>query len=135
MSGIQHLQHTSVPIAPDGQAAARGFYGQALGLTEISPPRELRALSLVWFSAGKDGQELHCFADERPISATSGQHLCFEVDDLDVFRHRLEAHGVPIEEAEAIRNRPRCFVRDPFGNLLELTQIDGPYDPDPARAV
>lgn len=135
MSGIQRLQHTSVPIAPDGHGAARGFYGQALGLTEISPPRELRALSLVWFSAGTDGQELHCFADKRPISATSGQHLCLEVDDLDAFRRRLEAHGVPMEEAAAIRNRPRCFVRDPFGNLLELTQIDGPYDPDPDRAV
>jgi len=135
MSGIRRLQHTSVPIAPAGHATARGFYGEALGLTEISPPRELRALSLVWFSAGNDGQELHCFAEERPFSATSGQHLCLEVDDLDAFRHRLESHGVPIEEAEAIRNRPRCFVRDPFGNLLELTQIDGPYDPDLARAV
>lgn len=135
MSGVQRLQHTSVPIAPNGQPAARRFYGQAIGLIEVAPPQELRALSLVWFSAGTDGQELHCFTEERPLSAPSGQHLCLEVDDLDAFRQRLEAHGVPIEEAEAIRNRPRCFVRDPFGNLVELTQIDGPYDPDPHRAA
>ncbi len=50
-----------------------------------------------------------------------------EVDDLAELLRRLETHGVAIEEAVPIRNRPRCFVRDPFGNLIELTQIVGDY--------
>jgi catechol 2,3-dioxygenase-like lactoylglutathione lyase family enzyme len=134
MSNIQRLQHTSVPIAPNGAEEARRFYGHVLGLTEIVPPRELRAGSLVWFRVGTDGQELHCFVDERARPADSGQHLCLQVGDLAACRERLGTHGVQVEEAEAIRNRPRCFVRDPFGNLIELTQIDGPYDPHPDRA-
>lgn len=135
MSNIQRLQHTSVPIAPNGAEDARRFYGDALGLTEIAPPRELRALSLVWFRVGTDGQELHCFTETRDLPAGSGQHLCFQVGDLAATRERLRTHDVRVEEADAIRNRPRCFVRDPFGNLIELTQIDGPYDPDTDRTV
>ena len=36
--------------------------------------------------------------------------------------------ALPVEETIAIKNRPRFFVRDPFENLIELTQITGDYD-------
>jgi hypothetical protein len=42
-------------------------------------------------------------------------------------RTRFAEHGVEVEEADPIHNRPRLFVRDPFGNKLEITQILGPY--------
>ncbi|MDQ3467018.1 MAG: hypothetical protein M3411_02135, partial [Chloroflexota bacterium] len=47
---------------------------------------------------------------------------------LAALRANLQAAGVAIQETDPIRNRPRCFVRDPFGNLIELTEITGPYD-------
>ena len=127
MAAVQRLQHTSVPMRRGGQTEARRFYGAALGLAEIPRPWDLRDLSLVWFRASDDGQELHCFEDSGLGTNSTAQHLCLQVDDLTAFRGHLAEHGVAIEEAQPIHNRPRCFVRDPFGNLIELTQILGDY--------
>jgi len=127
MPAVQRLQHVSVPMPPGGSADARRFYGEALGLEEIPPPADLRHLSLVWFGAGGDGQEVHCFAEERLGPNSPAQHLCLQVDDLAAFRDRLAEHEVEVLEADPIRNRPRLFVRDPFGNRVELTEIRGDY--------
>ncbi len=124
---VQRLQHVSVPMPPDGAAEARRFYGAALGMDEIARPADLRALTLVWFRAGTDGQEVHCFTEERLGLNSPGQHLCLQVDDLAGMRRRLAEHGVAVEETIPIHNRPRYFVRDPFGNLVELTEIVGDY--------
>jgi catechol 2,3-dioxygenase-like lactoylglutathione lyase family enzyme len=113
---------------PDGgQAAARAFFGQALGLAEIVPPSSLDRANLVWFKAGADGHEVHLFVDANPDPRTNAQHLCLQVDDLAAYRARLAEHGIAIEETTAIHNRPRFFVHDPFNNLIELTQITGDY--------
>ena len=127
MATIQRLQHVSVPMPPDGHSEARRFYGHVLGLEEVPPPSDLRNLSLVWFRAGQDGHEVHCFAEERLGHNSAAQHLCLQVDDLAGLHERLVEHGVTIQEAQEIHNRPRLFVRDPFGNLVELTQILGDY--------
>jgi catechol 2,3-dioxygenase-like lactoylglutathione lyase family enzyme len=49
------------------------------------------------------------------------------VNDLEDYRHRLTQAGVTITSAEPIPSRPRFFCRDPFGNLLEFTTIQGDY--------
>lgn len=128
MAAVQRLQHVSVPMPTGGEAEARRFYGQVLGLEEARPPADLGHLSLVWFRTADGGQEVHCFAEERLGANSSAQHLCLQVDELEAFRARLTEHGVAIEETTPIRNRPRFFVRDPFGNLIELTQILGDYE-------
>ena len=127
MATVRRLQHASVPMPPNGNADARRFYGDALGMREIQPPAGLRGMNLVWFSAGDGGDEVHCFAEESLGPNSPGQHLCLEVDDLDAYRTRLTEHGVAIKETQEIFNRPRFFVHDPFGNRVELTQILGQY--------
>ncbi len=124
---VQGLQHVSVPMPPGGQERARRFYGEALGLAEVPPPSDLGHLSLVWFRFGDPEHEIHCFAESGGAN-TEAQHLCLQVDDIDAFRTRLADHDVLVEETEPIRNRPRFFVHDPFGNRLELTEIRGAYD-------
>jgi hypothetical protein len=42
------------------------------------------------------------------------------VDDLGVVRERLVAAGVPILEDDSGLQVDRCYIRDPFGNRLEL---------------
>lgn len=128
MPSIQRLQHTSVPMPANGHEVARQFYGGVLGMTEAAPPTSLDTASLVWFRAGTDGHEVHCFVDHRLGPSSSAQHLCLQADDLVAFRQRLVDHDVAIEEATPIHNRPRLFVRDPFDNLIELTQILGDYE-------
>jgi catechol 2,3-dioxygenase-like lactoylglutathione lyase family enzyme len=128
MPAVQRLQHTSVPMPQGGQAAARAFYGQALGMKEITPPSSLDRPNLVWFQAGQDGHEVHVFVEDPAGENSNAQHLCLQVDDIEAYRAQLKAHGIAIEETTPIVNRPRFFVRDPFNNLVELTQITGEYE-------
>lgn len=126
MAFVTRLQHTSVPMPADGAERARYFYGEALGMTEKAPPSTLR--NVVWFEAGPAGQEVHCFVDPEIGSGGNQQHLCLQVSDLEALRTHLAQKGVAMEDTIAIKNRPRFFVRDPFGNLVELTEITGDYD-------
>jgi catechol 2,3-dioxygenase-like lactoylglutathione lyase family enzyme len=127
MPQVQRLQHTSVPMPPGGHASARAFYGAALAMTEITPPSTLDQSALVWFAAGDDGHEVHVFTEDRLGSNSTAQHLCLQVDDIEAFRTRLAEHKIAIEETTPIHNRPRFFIRDPFGNLVEIVQITGDY--------
>lgn len=126
MGFVTRLQHTSVPIPPDGAARARAFYGDALGMTEKTPPSSLS--NVVWFAAGPDGHEVHCFVEPEFVAHRNQQHLCLQVDDIETLRTHLTDKDIPMEETTVITNRPRFFVRDPFENLIELTQITGDYD-------
>ena len=121
---LRGLQHVSCPYPEGQQDAVRGFYGDTLGLREVPVPRTLDAQRLVWYSAG-DGLELHFFI-ERTDPATR-RHFCLDVDDLDEVRRRLAAAGNEPYDDTPIPNRPRFFCRDPFGNLIEFTSIQGDY--------
>jgi hypothetical protein len=58
--------------------------------------------------------------DDPPPAA----HFCIAVDGgLDELRARIEAAGVETSTPTEIVGRPRFMCRDPFGNLLELTQL------------
>jgi catechol 2,3-dioxygenase-like lactoylglutathione lyase family enzyme len=127
MATVLRLQHTSIPMPPDGHERARSFFGEALGMKEVRPPKELDVDNLVWFLAGDDGHEIHLFVDPALAALSAAQHLCLQVDDVAAFRARLRDHGIPIEETTEIPSRPRFFVRDPFRNFIEIAQITGDY--------
>ena len=117
------LQHVSVAIASDGADEARAFYGGLLGLPEKPVPPKLDPDQLVWFELGGD-LELHVMqtGDGPPPNA----HFCSAVDDgLDELRERIEAAGIETRTPTEIVGRPRFMCRDPFGNLVELTQLRG----------
>ena len=128
---LRSLQHVSTPFPAGEQATIRTFYGGVLGLTEIASPASLAHLELVWFSAGL-GLELHFFpGDTDPHAA---RHFCLDVDDLEETRRQLELAGLRPYDETTIPNRPRFFVRDPIGNLIEFTSIQG-YDFEPAPSA
>ncbi len=124
---VARLQHVSTPYERGGAAELRAFYGGVLGLAEKPPPAALAARGIVWFAAGDDELELHFLPDDSVARTGSERHLCLEVDDVAAWRDRLEEAGVPVRDTTPIPNRPRFFCRDPFGNLVELTTIDGDY--------
>jgi catechol 2,3-dioxygenase-like lactoylglutathione lyase family enzyme len=128
MPTVKGLQHTSVPMPPGGDGEARRFYGGVLGMREIPKPTGLTGMTLIWFAANDDGDEVHVFKEENMGPNSARQHLCLEVDDIEAFHKRLVDHGLDVEIPEEILNRPRLFVRDPFDNLLELVEIRGQYD-------
>jgi catechol 2,3-dioxygenase-like lactoylglutathione lyase family enzyme len=118
------LQHVSSPFPQGEEAAIRRFYGEVLGLREKPPPATLAHMGLLWFSAG-EGLELHFFR-EQPDSQTA-RHFCLDIDDLEDTRRRLEEAGLEPFDDTPIPNRPRFFCRDPVGNLIEFTRIEGDY--------
>jgi catechol 2,3-dioxygenase-like lactoylglutathione lyase family enzyme len=117
------LQHVSIAIAADGAAEARSFYGGLLGLAEKPVPPKLDPDELVWFDLGGD-LELHLM--QTGDAPPRGAHYCLAVDaGLDELRARIEAAGIETRTPTEIVGRPRFVCRDPFGNLLELTQLPG----------
>jgi len=127
MPSVKRLQHTSVPMPPGGEDAARKFYSEALGMREIPKPVGLANMTLVWFAANDHGDEVHVFEEKNMGPNSAAQHLCLEVDDVAAYESRLRQQGFAVDNPEEIFNRPRIFVRDPFDNLIELVEIRGQY--------
>ncbi len=120
------IQHVSIPRPPGSHVQTRAFYGDLLGLEEKPVPDTIQQLDLIWYNIGED-MELHVFTEE-PREDSSGRHFCLEVDDVQAIRARLVEAGYQPWDAEAIRNRPRFFCKDPFGNGIEFTTIMGSYE-------
>jgi catechol 2,3-dioxygenase-like lactoylglutathione lyase family enzyme len=121
---LRSLQHVSSPY-PDGEdSSVRRFYAEVLGLSEQPAPSTLAGMGLLWFTAG-EGLEIHFFPGPQDVE--SRRHFCFDIDDLEDTRSRLEAAGLEPFDDTPIPNRPRFFCRDPVGNLIEFTRIEGDY--------
>jgi len=126
---VKRVQHVSIPMPPGGADSARAFYSGILGLAEKPVPASLDASMLTWFAAGEDEHEIHCFTDPGFEHRSTAAHLCLEVEDIAALRARIEESGTALDhDPTPIHNRPRSFVRDPFGNLIEFTQINGSYE-------
>jgi catechol 2,3-dioxygenase-like lactoylglutathione lyase family enzyme len=120
------LQHVAIARPPGGDAAARAFYGDVLGLAEIAPPHSLAQLDLIWYQLA-EATELHIMVEEPAGQDHTGRHFCLAVDDLMELGDRLDAAGITTVGDTPIPGRPRIFVRDPFGNLIEITSIEDDY--------
>ncbi|WP_264775146.1 VOC family protein [Deinococcus aetherius] len=128
ISGLDHVQVE----APAGcEADARAFFGEFLGLPELAKPGALRSRGGVWFGL-PDGRQLHVGVTPDFVPREKG-HPALRCADLAAFRARCGAHGVPFR-ADEEAGVPRVFLRDPFGNRLEVVQGAHESVPtDPAR--
>ena len=118
LDGIDHVQLA----APRGcEAAARGFFGELLGLEELAKPEQLRARGGVWFRVG--AQQLHVGV-EQPFAPARKAHPAFAVRRYDELVERLRAAGVDVAEDDSIPGLRRCFVADPWENRIELLEVE-----------
>ncbi|HEY8656358.1 MAG TPA: VOC family protein [Candidatus Limnocylindria bacterium] len=116
------LHHVQVFCPEGGEATARTFYAGRLSLREVPKPASLRENGGCWFEAPGGGQ-IHISTDpDRGLHPR--RHFALRVDDLDRMRAALEAQGVRSEDAAPITGWQRCYIFDPFGNKIELDQID-----------
>ncbi len=102
-----------------GEEAARRFYGDLLGLSEIEKPKNLRARGGVWFITGT--LPLHLGVDPH-FHPASKAHVAFRVRGLAGLRERLIAAGCIVLEDEPLPGFTRYYVADPFGNRTELIE-------------
>ena len=114
--GVNHVQ---VNVSSAELPAAREFYLGFLGMKEIARPPVFKSDGF-WFHAGD--REMHIGVEENVDKHTTRAHVAYEVDDVAVWRKKIEAAKLPIKDQPKIPGYDRFHFRDPFGNNVELIQ-------------
>ena len=128
------LQHCGLVVSD--LERSRRFYGEALGLEELSRPSNF-AFAGAWFALA--GTEIHLLA-EADTTGRAGMpppglglagglatHIALEVEDLTAWQARLGEHGVapaagPMPRGDGV---DQLFVLDPDGYVVELFERTG----------
>jgi glyoxylase I family protein len=113
--GVHH-----VALLVDDLAAARQFYGDVMGLTEIDRPDF--KVDGVWFQLG--ASQLHLVVEDGHVGPES-QHFAVQVSDLDATVAAIEAHGVSVRTfgGRFLQGAGhQAFLQDPSGNSIELNE-------------
>jgi catechol 2,3-dioxygenase-like lactoylglutathione lyase family enzyme len=116
---IVGLDHVQLAMPPGGEDAARVFYADVLGLTQVPKPAHLAVRGGCWFEGGGTSIHLGVDADFRPALKA---HPAFLVSDLSAMRARLEHMGIAFADGAPLEGYARGDIADPFGNRIELMQ-------------
>ena len=116
VTGIHHVQ-LAMPLG--GEAAARSFYSDLLGIPEVPKPVELARRGGVWFETATIRIHLGVEQDFRPARKA---HPGLLVADLRMLAEQLTNAGYNVTEGEPMPGYEHLYVNDPFGNRLELLQ-------------
>jgi glyoxylase I family protein len=118
---ILRCLHTAILVSDLEKAVY--FYETILGLTRIA-----RSLTYagVWYQVGD--YQVHLIVDiHLKISQHNAEkwgrnsHLALAIEDVEQARSHLENHGYSVQMSAS--GRPALFVRDPDGNIIEMSQI------------
>ena len=119
--GIIKVNHVNVTVPPALEAAAKDFYANVLGLEEIPKPAGTRQNMGAWYDLG--GPQLHLSVEDGVQNERSDRHVCYQVADIAVAKSQFETVAVAIiPDPRPPKGYSRFFVRDPGGNLIEITQ-------------
>jgi len=113
---LRAIDHVQIAIPVGGETQARPFYGDLLGLTEVSKPPELAKRGGAWF----EGTVKVHLGVEQDFRANVKAHVAFEVDDVAGLAARASAAGYETKANDEIDGVERVFIFDPFGNRLEF---------------
>ncbi|MEY2950482.1 MAG: VOC family protein [Saprospiraceae bacterium] len=119
MAKVTRINHVTLVVDQLEKAAA--FYEHEMGLEVI--PAFLFDYPTAFFKITED-QQLHLTEWEDKMSFRG--HVCLQVDDFNAIFHRMKALDIiDIQPWGKIRQLPdgamQMFVRDPSGNLVELS--------------
>ena len=121
------LHHVQVACPPGGEEAARRFYAEGLGLTEVDKPTALQGRGGAWFrgydARGAVVAEVHVGVEE-PFAPARRAHPAFVVEDLDLIAGSLVAAGFEVDEreGETFPGYRRFHTHDGAGNRVEVLQ-------------
>ena len=121
---LKAIDHVQIAIPVGGEAQARPFYGDLLGLTEVPKPAEMAKRGGAWFEA--PGVKVH-LGVEQDFRANVKAHVAFVVDDRLALAERAKAAGFTVT-----RQGDQIYIYDPFGNRLEFVGADASV-PSPWR--
>ena len=119
--GIVRLHHVNVTVPAALEDVVRKFYGDLLGLKQIEKPDGPRKYIGAWYQLGE--VQLHLSIEDEPRNRESDRHVCYSVRDIASALAIFRSAGIEIISEEQLANGgSRFFVRDPAGNLIELTK-------------
>jgi catechol 2,3-dioxygenase-like lactoylglutathione lyase family enzyme len=112
------IHHVTLEIADDLLERCIEFYA-ALDFGRVQPPAGIVGRA-VWLERAGDGprQQIHLMSAERP--SARGGHFALVCPHYETVLDRLRARGAEPEPRREHWGSPRCYVRDPAGNLIEL---------------
>ncbi|MBD8870664.1 VOC family protein [Nocardioides donggukensis] len=124
------LHHVQLSCPPGGEDAARRFWRDGLGLTEVPKPTDLAGRGGCWFRGYADSGgeaatvEVHVGVEEdfRPARRAHPALLLDDVAALESVVDRLGDLGFEADWAErhTFPGFERAHVRDAHGNRVEL---------------
>ena len=119
--GILGVSHVNVTVPSALETAAKHFYEEVLGLAQIPKPEGTRQSMGAWYQLGD--LQLHLSVEDDVKNEVSDRHVCYQVVDIATASLQFRNAGVEIiADGRPVRGQSRFFVRDPGGNLLEITQ-------------
>lgn len=120
---ILRVQHAQITIPKGAETEAKEFYCEFLGLNEVAKPESLQGRGGFWLEIGEF--QVHVGMEDDFDRSKTKAHLAYEVENLALWREKLETRGVKILEGIPIPHYNRFEFRDPFGNRVEfLEQTD-----------
>jgi catechol 2,3-dioxygenase-like lactoylglutathione lyase family enzyme len=123
------LHHVQVACPVGGEEAARRFYIDGLGLTEVDKPADLRGRGGLW-ARDRDGAEIHVGVED-PFTPARKAHpalLLDDVDELDALAERLRDLGYDVDtsQRETFPGHLRFHTFDGHGNRVEVLAVAEP---------
>lgn len=115
---FHRLDHLQITIPPGEEPAAKAFYIDLLGLTEIEKPDYMKPRGGFWVAVADI--QLH-IGVETPGPA-SKRHPAFEIGEWEAAKAFFREQGVRLREDPPIPHFNRFSIWDPFGNRMELLQ-------------
>ena len=112
----QGIHHVNITVGDRDEAMA--FYCGLLGLTERSDRPDF-PFPGAWLDVG--AQQFHLVVGTP--RAPDGDHVAIVVDDLDVAVAEVSAAGLAVTSIRAAGTSRQAFVRDPWGNRIELHEV------------
>jgi catechol 2,3-dioxygenase-like lactoylglutathione lyase family enzyme len=131
---VLELHHHGIRVGPsqDDVAKARRFYGDVLGLDHDPGRPHIPTIDGFWMDVGGTAQ-IHLMGvngqskfAKGPGQDPSMPHVALAVADIQDTRKELDRLQVDYWVAESVvgPQSQQIFMKDPFGNMIELHQID-----------
>jgi catechol 2,3-dioxygenase-like lactoylglutathione lyase family enzyme len=133
---VLELHHHGIRIGTSDAAVeqARQFYGEVLGLEADSGRPTIPGIPGFWLYVGSDQHtaQIHLMGAEgmSPMARSAKEdptipHVALAVEDIQEARRELDQRGIWYWQIQGLVGQysDQIFVRDPFGNVIELHQI------------
>jgi catechol 2,3-dioxygenase-like lactoylglutathione lyase family enzyme len=131
---VLELHHHGIRVGPKADEVQRalGFYRDVLGLSFDPGRPRIPSIDGYWMDVGGVAQ-IHLMGVEGaskfakgPGQDPSRPHVALAVADIQETRRELDRLGAAYWVAEGVvgPQSQQIFLDDPFGNMIELHQID-----------